>query len=95
MQLFEKVGDYEAFERVLEETLQGVPMRICAFCAMPRRGRPALQRKSATNALCKSAGVESDGMHRRNAHEAQETDDDNPTNRRREALQYRLLVRPS
>ena len=35
MQIFEKAGDYQAFERVLEETLQEVPMRICAFCAMP------------------------------------------------------------
>ena len=35
MRLFEKAGDYQAFERVLEETLQEVPMRICAFCAMP------------------------------------------------------------
>jgi putative transposase len=34
MQLFEKSGDYEAFERVLAETLQEVPLRICAFCAM-------------------------------------------------------------
>jgi len=35
MQLFEKPGDYQAFERVLEETLPEVPMRICVFCAMP------------------------------------------------------------
>jgi len=45
------------------------------------RGRPMLQRKPATNALCKSAGVESDSMHRRNAHEAREADDDCGGNR--------------
>jgi len=34
MQLFEKPekpGDYQAFERVLEEMLQKVPMRISVF----------------------------------------------------------------
>ena len=35
MQVFEKAGDYQAFERVLKETLQEAPMRICAFCLMP------------------------------------------------------------
>ena len=35
MQLFEKVGDYQAFERVLHDTMQVVPMRICAYSAMP------------------------------------------------------------
>ena len=35
MQLFEKTGDYEAFERVLSETLQEAPMRICSYCVMP------------------------------------------------------------
>jgi len=35
MQLFEKAGDYEAFERVLSETLQEAPMRICCYCVMP------------------------------------------------------------
>ncbi|MCE5266347.1 MAG: transposase [Planctomycetaceae bacterium] len=35
MQIFEKAGDYQAFERVMEETLKEVPMRICAYCAMP------------------------------------------------------------
>ena len=31
MQVFEKTGDYEAFERTLSETLQETPMRICAY----------------------------------------------------------------
>lgn len=35
MQLFEEAGDHQAFERVMEETLKEVPMRICAYCAMP------------------------------------------------------------
>lgn len=35
MQLFEKVEDYEAFERVLVETLAERPMRLCAYCVMP------------------------------------------------------------
>ncbi len=35
MQVFEKAGDYQAFERVLKETLEESPMRICAYCLMP------------------------------------------------------------
>lgn len=35
MPVFEKAGDYEAFERVLSETLQKAPMRICSYCVMP------------------------------------------------------------
>jgi len=35
MQVFEKAGDYEAFERVLAETLLETPMRICTYCLMP------------------------------------------------------------
>lgn len=35
MRLFAKVGDYEAFERVLAETLDLWPMRLCAYCVMP------------------------------------------------------------
>ena len=35
MQIFEEARDYQAFERVLQETLADVPMRICAFCTMP------------------------------------------------------------
>lgn len=35
MRLFDKPGDYEAFERVLAETLELRPMRICAYCVMP------------------------------------------------------------
>ena len=33
--LFDKQGDYQAFQRVLEETLRTRPMRICAYCLMP------------------------------------------------------------
>ncbi|MFH1266797.1 MAG: transposase [Planctomycetota bacterium] len=35
MQVFEKAGNYEAFERVLSETLQEAPMRVCSYCVMP------------------------------------------------------------
>ena len=35
MQVFEKAGDYEAFERVLKETLEEAPMRVRAYCLMP------------------------------------------------------------
>jgi len=35
MRIFEKEGDYEAFERILEETRERSPMRICAYCLMP------------------------------------------------------------
>ena len=34
MQLFEKEGDFQAFERVLQDTLKLAPMRICAYCLM-------------------------------------------------------------
>jgi putative transposase len=33
--LFEKTGDYEAFERVLHEAHQRTPTRILACCLMP------------------------------------------------------------
>ena len=35
MRLFDKDADYEAFERVLNETLDRRPMRLCAYCLMP------------------------------------------------------------
>ena len=35
MQLFEKAADYQAFERVLQDTLDQSPMRICAYAVMP------------------------------------------------------------
>ena len=35
MRLFRKVADYEAFERVIEHTLESAPLRICAYCLMP------------------------------------------------------------
>ena len=35
MLLFEKEGDYDAFERVLEETLECRPMGLLAYCLMP------------------------------------------------------------
>jgi putative transposase len=35
MQLFEKPADFQAFERVLRETRDVAPMRICAYALMP------------------------------------------------------------
>ena len=35
MQLFPSDKDYDAFRRVLEETLRVAPMRICAYCRLP------------------------------------------------------------
>ena len=35
LRLFGKNADYEAFERVLEETLAVRPMRLCTYCLMP------------------------------------------------------------
>lgn len=32
--LFDKEDDFEAFERVLKETLRLRPMRICGYCVM-------------------------------------------------------------
>jgi hypothetical protein len=36
MQLFSKPADYEAFERVLAETLAKIPLAICGYCLMPQ-----------------------------------------------------------
>ena len=35
MRLFEKAADYQAFEQVLQDTLDQSPMRICAYAVMP------------------------------------------------------------
>lgn len=35
MQLFNKARDYEAFEEMIEKTLQSCPMRICCYLLMP------------------------------------------------------------
>jgi putative transposase len=35
MQIFRTEKDYDAFRRVLEETLRVAPVRICAYCWMP------------------------------------------------------------
>jgi putative transposase len=33
--LFDKPSDYDAFERVLREALQQVPIRLLCYCVMP------------------------------------------------------------
>lgn len=35
MKLFKKDEDYNAFERIIQETLEHCPMRICSYCLMP------------------------------------------------------------
>jgi len=35
MRIFDDDGDYAAFERIPEETVENQPMRICAYCLMP------------------------------------------------------------
>ena len=35
MKLFRSDADYRAFEEVLEETLDILPMRVCSYCLMP------------------------------------------------------------
>ena len=35
MRLFLKDADFEAFERIVEKTLETCPMRICAYCLLP------------------------------------------------------------
>jgi putative transposase len=35
MRLFLKDADFEAFERMIERTLETRPMRICSYCLMP------------------------------------------------------------
>ena len=36
--VFDDSGDYAAFERVLEKTLELVPIRLLAYCLMPITG---------------------------------------------------------
>lgn len=40
--LFEKAGDYEAFERVLGEAHERLAMRTLAYCVMPNHWRMIL-----------------------------------------------------
>jgi len=35
MQLFNEARDYEAYEGMIEKTLQSCPMRICCYRLMP------------------------------------------------------------
>jgi len=35
MQIFRTEEDYDAFQRVIEETLRVAPIRVCAYCWMP------------------------------------------------------------
>jgi len=35
MRIFDQDSDYRAFEKIMLETLEYVPMRICAYCLMP------------------------------------------------------------
>jgi len=46
MALFEKDGDYQAFEAVLAETLELRPMRLLAYCVMPNHWHMVLWPKA-------------------------------------------------
>ena len=37
MKLFRSAADYRAFEEVLEETLDILPLRVCSYCLMPNQ----------------------------------------------------------
>ncbi len=42
MRLFEKAGDYEAFEQVMAQARERVPMRILSYCLMPNHWHTVL-----------------------------------------------------
>jgi len=44
--LFEKDGDFLAFEKVIEETLRTCAMRICAFCILSNHWHAVVWPKS-------------------------------------------------
>ena len=46
MRLFDDDDDYAAFERVLTETLEIQPMRVCASVLSQRTGHAAVRRSS-------------------------------------------------
>ena len=45
MRLFDDDDEYAAFERVLTETLEIQPMRVCAYCVMPNHGTSCFGQK--------------------------------------------------
>jgi len=51
--VFEKDGNYLAFEKVMDETLRTRPMRVCACCLLPNTGTSCSGR-SATVTLARS-----------------------------------------
>ena len=65
MQILEKAGDYQAFERVLEETLQEAPMRVCAYCVLPNRMTETDRQASWTRIGVSSARAAKDRAPRR------------------------------
>ena len=46
MKLFLKNGDFEAFERMLEKTLESRPMRVLGYCLMPNHWHLVLSPKA-------------------------------------------------
>jgi putative transposase len=51
--IFEKHGDYLAFEKVLDETLRIRPTRLCAYCLLPNTGT-SWSGRSTTATLARS-----------------------------------------
>jgi len=59
MRLFDKEGDYEAFERMVDKTLETRPMRICAYCLLPNHWHFVLwpERDGQLGAFLQKLGV--------------------------------------
>ena len=54
--LFRKQADYAAFERVIEEAHERVPLDILAYCVMPNHWHFVLRPATTANLPTSSAG---------------------------------------
>ena len=57
MKLFRSDADYRAFEEVLEETLDSLPMRVCSYCLMPNQVARYVERNALRANLVDRAEV--------------------------------------
>ena len=55
MRLFHKVGDYEAFERVLAEALERYPVELLTYCVMPNHWHLVVRPINDRKRPCSSA----------------------------------------
>ena len=67
MRLFEDDGDYVAFERVLAEGSQRIPMRIVAYCLMPNHWHLILWPTSAGGRVHATVRADLGSSHRSTA----------------------------